>query len=182
MSDPPTLLPDPTARFEAAFRAAAERMTGLGFVNPALAVEAVGFAPWRGHWLGVLVTPWCMNLMLAPLDAALWRPLAHGAKRRYRFPAGDYEFVGAVDRAAGEYQMCSLFSPVLEFEDHATARLVAQLAREALFDADNAEARPQPAAADPGPLARLEAGATAPLTKREFLRGRFLGSDRDDRG
>ena len=32
------------------------------FVNPALAVEAVGFRPWEDHWLGVMVTPWFMNL------------------------------------------------------------------------------------------------------------------------
>ena len=40
---------------------------------------------------------------------------------------------------AGEYQLCSLFSPLLQFDDQETARLVAQLAREALFDAANAE-------------------------------------------
>ena len=28
------------------------RMRGLAFVNPALRVEAVGFAPWQGSWLG----------------------------------------------------------------------------------------------------------------------------------
>ena len=41
-----TVLPDPSARLTAAFRAAAARMEGLGLVNPALSVEAVGFAPW----------------------------------------------------------------------------------------------------------------------------------------
>ena len=35
-------------------------------VNPALAVEAVGFRPWGEHWLGILITPWFMNLVLMP--------------------------------------------------------------------------------------------------------------------
>ena len=87
-----------------------------------------------------------------------------------------------MDPVVGEYQMCSLFSPALEFEDHAAARLVATLAREALFDVSNAE---QPEAwrerhddsAAPGPLARMEQQASAPMSKRDFLRGRFLRAD-----
>jgi [NiFe] hydrogenase assembly HybE family chaperone len=181
---------DPSERLTAAFRAAAARMQGLPIVNPALEVEAVGFAPWNGRWLGVMVTPWFMNLTLVPADPAAWRPLASGAKRRYRFPAGDYEFVGAQDAAIGEYQVCSLFSPMQDFADHATARLVAQLARDALFDPANAEAHvapapdlsPSPVEAPAGPLARLETELAAPMSKRDFVRGRFLGGDRDDRG
>ncbi|MEP7181832.1 MAG: [NiFe]-hydrogenase assembly chaperone HybE [Betaproteobacteria bacterium] len=187
MNDAVTLMPDPSLRLTAAFRTVAERMTGLGFVNPVLAVEAVGFAPWEGHWLGVMVTPWFMNLVLAERDPALWQPLGQGEKRRYRFPAGDYEFIGARDEAAGEYQLCSLFSPVLEFDDHTTARLVAELAREALFDVDNAEVGEMPVAnltpaAAPGPVAQLEKKLDQPLSKRDFLRGRFLAGGDDDRG
>lgn len=191
MIDAVAMLPDPSPRLEAAFRAVAARMQGLGFVNPALAVEAVGFAPWEGQWLGVMVTPWFMNLVLAPRDPVCWRPLAQGDKRTYRFPAGDYEFIGAHDDAAGEYQLCSLFSPVLEFDDHSTARLVAELAREALFDVDNAEIVAMPVAnltptaavapvAARGPVAQLEEKLEAPLSKRDFLRGRFLAADDDD--
>ena len=49
---------------------------GSSFVNPAVEVEAVGFAPWDAHWLGVMVTPWFMNLMLLPRDAARGRRCA----------------------------------------------------------------------------------------------------------
>ena len=179
MNDAP-LLPDPSPRLETAFRAVAAQMTGLGFVNPALDVEAVGFAPWNGHWLGVLVTPWFMNLTLAPRDAALWQPLADGAKRSYEFPAGVYEFIGAGDEATGEYQLCSLFSPVGEFADQATATLVARLAREALFEQGNAETPTMPVAnlaPPPGPLARVERQLAAPLSKRDLFHGRFLRSE-----
>jgi [NiFe] hydrogenase assembly HybE family chaperone len=188
-SDP--TFPDPSDRLVAAFRAVATRMAGLPIVNPALEVDAVAFAPWEGHWLGVMLTPWFMNLTLLPRDPAAWRQLEPGAKRRYRFPAGDYEFVGARDDAIGEYLACSLFSPLLEFDDHATARLVATLAREALFDAANADVPQMPAAnlsaaaagiAGPGPLARLKENLETPLTKRDFLRGRILHGDHDNRG
>jgi len=184
MRDPAVLLPDPSPRFARAFAAVAPRMQGLGFVNPALEVEAVGFAPWDGRWLGMMVTPWYMNLTLAPLDPASWRPLAVGEKRRYGFPAGDYEFVGAFDAALGEHQVCSVFSPMHDFADHPTARLVAQLALAALFDPANAEVPAMPIAdlSPEGPLAQIRSGMAAPQSKREFLRGRFPGFDRGDRG
>ena len=169
--------PDPSPALAAAARTAAARMAGLAFVNPALAVEAVGFAPWNGHWLGVLLTPWSMNLVLAPRDRAVWPDVAQGAKLRLRFPAGDYDFVGARDDEAGETLVCSLFSPVLEFEDQATARLVAELAREALFDPAHAEAAdglPAPGATEGArPLAEIERSLDAPLSRRDLLRGRF---------
>jgi [NiFe] hydrogenase assembly HybE family chaperone len=190
MPDVAATLPDPSAGLAAAFRAAAVRMRGLAFVNPALDVEAVGFAPWEGHWLGVMVTPWFINLTLTPREPAAWPSLAPGAKRRYRFPAGDYEFIGARDEAFGEYQVCSLFSPVLEFDDAAAARLVAVLAREALFDPANADVAEVPvanlgcasaAAGAPGAHARLAGALATPLSKRDFLHARFLGDERDDR-
>lgn len=174
-------LPDPAPRLNEAYRAIAGRMEGLNFVNPAIEVEAVGFAPWEAHWLGVMVTPWCINLMLLPRDAAGWTSLPQGRTLRYRFPAGDYDFISAHDEQVGEYQMCSLISPVLELPDHATACQVAELARAALLDpanapqaevaADDAAAAPDQA---PAPITQLEAQANAPMSKRDFLRGRFL--------
>ena len=171
-------------------------MEGLGFCNAALEVEAVAFAPWAGHWLGVVVTPWFINLVLTQRDPAAWQPLAQGAKRRYRFPAGDYDFIGAHDALAGEYQACSLFSPVLEFDDHESARLVARLAREALFDPDNAEVpevppserafAPAATSGDEGdaarPAATVEPRLATPMSKRDFLRGRTAAPRNDDRG
>jgi len=181
---------NPSSLLVASFRAAAVRMKGLAFVNPALEVEAVGFAPWARHWLGVLVTPWCMNLVLAPRDPAHWTSLPVGAKRRYRFPAGEFEFIGAADEAIGDYQVCSLFSPMQEFTDAPTARRVATLAREALLDAANAEpsttpaqqAIPPDAVAGPGPIATFEGALAAPISRRDLLRGRLPGKDHDARG
>ena len=185
-----TLLGDPSARLESAFRSIHERhMRDLPFVNPALGVKAVAFEPWKGYWLGVMVTPWSMNLMLTPRDAQAWRPLAYGEKRRYALPAGAFDFISANTGDIGEHLVCSLFSPVLEFVDHASACETARLARAALFDAHHAEptegiaGQPEPATqreghateAAPGPIARLEAALHAPVSRRDLLRGRFVG-------
>jgi [NiFe] hydrogenase assembly HybE family chaperone len=188
MSDAPAAVGESQARLVAVFRAAAQRMHGLGLVNPALTVEAVAFGPWEDRWLGVMVTPWFMNLALLPRNPGETPPLKVGAKRQYAFPAGVFEFIGASDPAVGDFEMCSLFSPMDEFADQATARLVATLAREALFDDANAEpsAIPPPGfgpassgEATSRPLAELEQRAAAPMSKRDFLRGRVRSGDRD---
>ena len=153
---------NPAARVEAAFRAiAAGRMRGLPLVNAALEVEAVGFAHWDAHWLGCLVTPWFMNLVLLPREAAAWPSVPAGDKVAYRFPAGVYDFIAGREEAIGEYQACSLFSPMLEFADHESARLTAQAALQALFDAANNDT----AQASPAAPARPA------LSKRAFLGG-----------
>lgn len=128
-------LPDPAPRLTAVFECVlADKMRGLPFVDPAIRVEAVAFAPWKHYWLGVMLTPWAMNLMLVPRERASWRPLPVGEKRRYAFPAGHFDFISAHDDAIGEFLMCSLFSPLPQFPDHETARETARLAREALFE------------------------------------------------
>jgi len=190
---------NPTAVVEAAFRAVyKERMQNLPFVNPVLKVEAVDVLFWNGHWLGVLITPWCMNLILLPADAEAWPTLRAGEKSEQMFPAGIFEFVAGREPALGEYLTCSLFSPMFEFADHETARLTAAAARAALFDATNLEqtdvalhprgpryddedgAKPEDGAT--GPLAVMQENLGAPISRREFLRGGFLPVDRGSGG
>ncbi len=160
--------PSPPERLAAAFRAIhAERMRGLPFVNERLAVEAVGFRRWNGRWLGVLITPWFMNLVLLPDEGpqARWQSLRPGASAAYEFPAGVFEFIGNREDAIGEFQSCSLFSPVFEFADQATARATAEAALVALLDAQN---RGEPS---------VDAPAPAAVSKRDFLRGRWAGRE-----
>lgn len=165
---------DPSARLEAAYtRIWRMRMRDLPFVNASLRVEAVGFRAWEGEWLGALVTPWSLNLVLMP-GAGDWRPLAAGAERFVTLPAGRFRFIAGHDDELGEHHACSLFSPVAEFADHATAVAVARAALDALFDAGHA---PAGTAADGAPGA-----GSRPVSKRDFLRGRFAGPGHGDRG
>ena len=175
---PDPAFPDPSPRLVAAFEAAAVRMEGLAFVNPALTVEAVSFAPWEGHWLGVLVTPWFVNLVLMPGEGP-WESLPAGAERFVALPAGRFRFIAGHDAELGEHHACSLFSPALEFADHETARAVAASALEALFDAGNADA---PDSAGSRGTAIAPAREAAAVSKRDFIRGRFSGTPHGDLG
>ncbi|HEX5862888.1 MAG TPA: [NiFe]-hydrogenase assembly chaperone HybE [Casimicrobiaceae bacterium] len=188
---------NPASVLEDAFRAVyEERMQGLPFINPALSVEAIDVQPWNGHWLGVLITPWFMNLMLLPDSDAAWPALRPGEKCEQIFPAGIFEFIAGREDTLGEYLACSLFSPMFDFADHETARLTAAAARAALFDATNLEQTdialyprvPEgeeeviPDDGAPGPIEVLQENLSAPISRREFLQGGFLPVDRGSGG
>lgn len=108
----------------------ATRMQGIPLLNVRLCVQAVGFKLDRHEpqvALGVLVTPWFMNLVRLPLDAAAESAFAAGGESRQR-SAGAIRaaFIGAHEPSFGRYEACSLFSPVLEFADQAAALATAE--------------------------------------------------------
>lgn len=118
---------DPSPQVEQAFRRIeAERMAGLPFCNPVLRVEAVGFAIHDEQWLGVLVTPWAMNLMLLPATAETWVSAPEGRRLMVRYPAGEFAFLGGDEAEIGEYLACPLFASMAQFVDQETARLTAR--------------------------------------------------------
>ena len=158
---------DPEARAAgdalAAFYHAAERgMRDLPVFNAALQVAAIGFHARDDHAFGVMVTPWFMNLVRIPLDAAVYA-LPHGSGVSRALPAGALEFtVGRLD-GFGLIESCSLFSPMFGFADQQAAELAASAALTAVLDpqftptADQATEPPSP--------------TKVALDRRKFLRG-----------
>ena len=104
------------------------------FNNLSLHVEAVGFIPWEGGLLGILVAPWLMNLVVIPGPDDDVQRLRPGDKRVYSFASGDYEFIFYTRVPVGAFLACSLFSDMSEFASQAYATEVARAAMEALFD------------------------------------------------
>lgn len=140
------------ARLVAAFEHIARtRMAGVPVLNAVLAVEAVGFAAQtdaageRGV-MGVLVTPWFMNLIWLPADPA---DDSHGVGETRLHVVGDerFEFIGAHEPSVGAYALCSLFSPMFEFADQAAARATARAVLDTLRAAPVATPVTEPAPA-----------------------------------
>ena len=131
------------------------RMAGVPVLHAGLRTEAIGFAPQscdegQPGVLGVLVTPWFMNLLwLPPADAPA---LAMGASRLRRLGGEVLSFMGA-EEAGCRFEACSLFSPMFEFQDQAAARAVAHAVLQELR-------RPRTGAAGASaPVALVEAAA-----------------------
>jgi len=108
----------------------AEHMQDLPVVNKALQVEAVDFHDYHGDQLGVLITPWFMNLILLPgVDS--WSGSEQGDTASIDFPSRRIEFAVSHDKMLGTYLSAVAFRGVVELADQSTAR---KLALEILSD------------------------------------------------
>ena len=110
-------------QLERLYREIETNMDGVPILNSALSVSAFGFEPFQSYYLGVLLTPWFMNLMLVPQDMSLYAESAPrvGEKVDVALPAGRVEFIVSHEERFGHSLSCSLFSPVFEFKDQETA-------------------------------------------------------------
>ena len=111
------------------------RMRDLPMVNQALHVQAVGFQSYESGFLGVLIAPWFMNLVLLPGPDRV--ALKTGEKEVLTFPSGAYEFMHAAREMVGPYMACALFSPMGDFTSQLQAVDVARAAMIELFKAEN---------------------------------------------
>ncbi len=161
------------------------RMAGLPVCHPDLDVAAVGFQAWSDSevdgdaklhsthgLLGVLLTPWFMNLVWkADAPGSPWETLPVGVSRELRLGDQRLSFIGAHEAALGAFATCSLISPMFQFADQAAAvataeAVVATLAGEALAAQAAREAQAAELSAD------QTASQPAMPARRGFLFGR----------
>lgn len=155
---------------------AATRMAGLPICNAALRVEVVGWREWNGCHVAVLVTPWTINLILLPGSAAL-EPLPLDVKQTWTFPSGNYDFMGLNEAALGVSHICSLVSPTLHIATQEDAVSIAQQIMQQLFMEESPEQMRDEDRKESMEAARFngEKLMDKPLSRRDFLRGSFLG-------
>lgn len=153
---------NPTAFLEAHYRHVWQtRRPDFPTVNVALAVELVGFARYEGDWLGVVITPWFLNLVLISGGGQLWGDIPAGERRYLNLPCGTMPFIADDDPEIGSYQYCPLIASVDQLPNMATARLVAADAMATVFGAPQSrEEKP------PSPVAEEK----PEVSRRGFLR------------
>lgn len=100
-----------------------EQMVGIPILNDVLKVQALGFQEFKGRIIGILITPWLMNLVMLPREDDDWSALELGKKQPHRFPSKTFKFMVNEFDGIGKCQTYSLFSPMNEFinQDHALA-------------------------------------------------------------
>ena len=187
---------DPTPLLETMYqRIWATSMRDLPFINPALSVEAVGFRRWQsltaspladdnslqasggparwsrpsaqGDWVGALVTPWFISLLVLPGGGNLWSDRPPGARCHIDFPIGPLEFIADHDGSAEipAYQYCPLFAPPRQFASQTAARAAALAALAALFS------NPSPADTVPPKPTVTKTGASRRAFFRRIAKG-----------
>jgi [NiFe] hydrogenase assembly HybE family chaperone len=99
--------------------------TEPGPVNSLLICTSVGFSRYKGDWLGVVITPWCMDLVLLPGGGSLWGDIPAGQRRYVELPHGAVAFTALEDPQLGPYQHAPLVATVASLPDMAAAIRVA---------------------------------------------------------
>lgn len=106
-----------TERFSAIDK---ERMQGLPFYNSQLSVEAIDFQEIEQGFIGALITPWFINIILlfkSPPEQSI--PL--GNKITHSFPSGEHDFMVGEDELLGRYDFISLASPTSKYKSQQKA-------------------------------------------------------------
>jgi [NiFe] hydrogenase assembly HybE family chaperone len=124
-----------------AYRDADLAMRALPIYNPNLRVAAIGFRAYQSAYVGALVTPWFLNIVLLPKEKSK-DARASGATRSVVFPSGGYVFSHAALDGVGAFEFCSLFSPMRDFEGQDAARIAADAVITALFEIPPAASKP----------------------------------------
>ncbi|MCJ2182806.1 [NiFe]-hydrogenase assembly chaperone HybE [Novosphingobium sp. 1949] len=144
-------LADLHARIEATYRTIAEtRMEGVPILNRRLDVALRGLRRYGENHVGVLVTPWFMNLLFVPCaapDTVSGGGLRVGTSRVFVLPSGPYEALASYEAALGWHWGCSLFSPMFDFADMDSAIETAEVSLDLLFTAPDQD-HPGPAEND----------------------------------
>lgn len=126
--------------------------------NPALGVDIAGFRRYRGDWVGAIITPWFIRLLILPGGGSLWQALPAGEKVRLEFPAGDLEVIAdpLPDNALPACLYCPLSTSVKEIASQQAAQEIAMAAINTLFSppvfpAADSPPNGQPATEKPAP-------------------------------
>lgn len=137
-----------TEKLEHTFRTIyEERMAGLPILNPALQVQAVGFRALNNQCVGVLITPWFMNLILLPSESDSLNNAEPGNKHSIAFPSGPCEMELCEEELLGHYLSRPLFSPMGNFADQRQAVKTAESIMERMMtspEPTQQEEQPEP--------------------------------------
>jgi len=104
--------------------------------HPGLSVDIAGFRRYRGDWIGAVVTPWFVHLLLLPGGGELWRDLPADSTLRVGFPAGDLELLGerSDDPDLPATFFATILAPVDELANQDAALRTAMDALNLLFE------------------------------------------------
>jgi [NiFe] hydrogenase assembly HybE family chaperone len=151
------------------FQVIAEGMKDLPLYNPAIAVEPVDFQLLGERGIGVLVTPWFMNVLLLPLEHQPFRMSAVGARSERELPAGPRPFVVGGDEQVGLYESHSLYSPLADFATHEAA---VERARATLCELMTPPSKPAAEAQATTVYRQADGRTDGARARRDFLFGR----------
>lgn len=150
-------------------------MRDLPVYNSALEVEAVDFQQidmpdGNTAWIGVLITPWFMNVIM--LSGENLASVQLGRRVSYPLVSGEHEFMVGEDDELGRYDFMTLASPVLQYKNQAAARVAARAGLKKLLEPVE-ETKATTGQQNIQFVAGPRIASMAEMDRRKFLRGEF---------
>ncbi|EPA3122164.1 hydrogenase-2 assembly chaperone [Yersinia enterocolitica] len=133
---------NPAALLEQVFgQVAADEMRGLPFYRDHIPLRACRFQLFEQQWIGALLTPWMLSLVVLPGPQQSWQRRAVGERLMLALPCGTIGFTVSEIAGCGQYLSRSLMSPLdTSLSAERALQLAEQSARMALslpvMDAD----------------------------------------------
>lgn len=104
---------NPAQIVEAAFNQVAEQsMSGLSFIHPDMPVKACNFQLFENQWLGAVITPWMLSIVILPGPDQVWDRRTLSDRIGLKFPYGNLSFIVSELEGLGQYLSSSLMSPL----------------------------------------------------------------------
>lgn len=101
-------------------------MQGIPILNSRIKVQTLGFQYFQTRIIGIVITPWLMNLILLPEAGEDWSDLTLGHKRSHTFSSKTLKFMVNEIDGIGCCQTHSLYSPMNKFANQGHAVSTAQ--------------------------------------------------------
>lgn len=109
------LADNPQPLLERLFSEIAEgEMRALPFYRPQIPLRACGFQLFEQQWIGVLLTPWMLSLLVLPGPDQEWPRRPVGSRLALALPCGNVGFTLGEIHGGGQYLGSSLMSPLPE--------------------------------------------------------------------
>lgn len=92
-------------------RIAREEMQALPFYHPAMPIAAE-CTLFEGQWLGCVLTPWMLSVVVLPGPDQLWPVRSSSDRLALQLPCGNLTFMVGALPETGQLLACSLMSPI----------------------------------------------------------------------
>lgn len=120
---------NPSELFCAEMQKAAENMQDLPFYRRDISCFTPNFVLFEGQWIGTVLTPWMMSVVILPGPQQQWEIRNVGDKLGLQLPYKTMTFTVSSVESVPQYLSCSLLSPL---DPQLTSEQAVQLTKDCL--------------------------------------------------
>ena len=120
---------NPSELFRVAMQKVAENMQDLPFYRGDIPCFTPNFVLFEGQWIGTVLTPWMLSIVVLPGPQQQWEIRTIGDKLGLQLPYKTITFTVSSVESVPQYLSSSLLSPL---DPHLTAEQAVQLTKDCL--------------------------------------------------